>query len=61
MSTHRPVIKTEGWQLIYDLKDQCGICSHVVTEHRMACCDYGKKDFPAAHNCPIFKFDEEAE
>jgi hypothetical protein len=25
----------------------------------MASCDYNRKEFGNAHNCPIFKFDEE--
>jgi hypothetical protein len=51
---------TNGWFAIYDVKDQCGRCKHVVTEQRMACCDYNKSGFPAAHNCALFKWDEEA-
>jgi hypothetical protein len=51
---------TQGWFAIYDIKDQCALCKHVVIEQRMACCDYGKAGFPAAHNCALFKWDEEA-
>jgi len=50
---------TFGWESIYDVKDQCGVCAHTVVEKKMAACEYGKQGFPAAHNCPIYKYDEE--
>ena len=50
-------VDTQGWVPIYDLKDLCGRCVEVVHEHRMASCPYGQKSFPAAHNCPRFRYD----
>jgi hypothetical protein len=50
-------VDTQGWVPIYDVKDQCGMCAHVVKEHRMASCDSMRGGFPAAHNCPMFKYD----
>ena len=50
---------TLGWESMYDVKDQCGICAHVVIERKMAACEFGKPGFPAAHNCPLYKYDEE--
>jgi hypothetical protein len=50
---------TAGWESMYDVKNQCGICKHAIVERKMAACEYNKQGFPAAHNCPIFKFDEE--
>ena len=37
-------VDTQGWVPIYDVKDQCGMCGHVVTEHRMAACDFAGVD-----------------
>ena len=50
-----------GWYPIYEVKGQCAICTHVVTEQRQCACDYGKPEFPTAAGCPIFKFDEQAD
>ena len=50
---------TQGWIPIYDVKDQCGVCKYAIVEHKMAACEYGRQGFPAAHNCPIYKYDEE--
>jgi hypothetical protein len=60
-ASHHRTVQTEGWFLIYDIKDQCAICKHVVVDKRMACCDYNKQSFPAAHNCALFKWDEVVE
>lgn len=48
---------TQGWFLIYDLKDQCGRCAEVVRESRMASCPYALQAFPAAHNCARYRYD----
>jgi hypothetical protein len=50
---------TQRTVTIYDLKDQCGRCAEVVREHRMASCPYNQHSFPAAHNCPRFRYDWE--
>lgn len=49
----------QGWFAIYDLKDQCGDCSEVVTEGRMVSCQYGQSAFPSAHNCPRYRLEQE--
>jgi hypothetical protein len=59
MSHKNARIETNGWLVIYDVKGQCDRCAHVVTEQKMASCDYNRKEFGNAHNCPLFKFDEE--
>jgi len=53
--------ETGGWIIHYDVKGQCGRCEHVVVDRKMAACDYNRKDFGNAHNCPLFLFDQEAE
>ena len=57
----RPSINTAGWHPAYEIKGQCARCTHAITEQRYVACDYGKKEFPAASSCPIFKFDEDAD
>ena len=57
MSKH--AIDTQGWQSTYQLGGQCGTCTWVLSEKRMVACEYGRPEFPAAHNCPKFKFQEE--
>jgi hypothetical protein len=52
-------LDTMGWESKYDVKGQCGVCAHVVEERKMAACEFGREGFPAAHNCPIYKYDEE--
>jgi len=49
-----PHIDTQGWIVIYDVKGQCGSCKHVVVDHNMAACDWGRHEFGNAHNCPVF-------
>jgi len=46
---------TLGWILIYDVKGQCGDCKHVCVEHNMASCEYGRREFGNAHNCPVYR------
>ena len=52
---------TGGWIISNDVKGQCERCVHVVVERKMAACDYNRKDFGDAHNCPLFLFNQEAE
>ena len=53
--------ETGGWIIKYDVKGQCDRCVHVVTEQKMASCDYNRKDFGNAHNCPLYKTYQETE
>jgi hypothetical protein len=39
-------LDTMGWESKYE-------------ERKMAACEFGREGFPAAHNCPIYKYDEE--
>jgi hypothetical protein len=50
---------TQGWLVFYDVKGQCGDCKHVIREHKMAACDWGRHEFGNAHNCPVFRMEGE--
>jgi len=48
-----------GWLSFYDIKGQCATCLNVVRECKMVACDYNRKEFGNAHNCPVYKCDIE--
>ena len=52
-------IDTQGWLIMYDVKGQCGTCMHTVVEHHMVACDYGRREFGNAHNCPVYQQEDE--
>ena len=46
---------TLGWFPERDLTHQCRECYWVLKEHRLACCEFDKPEFPRAQNCKQFE------
>jgi hypothetical protein len=47
-------LETQGWYSERDLTNQCSECYWVLKEHRLACCEYAKHEFPHATKCQQF-------
>lgn len=46
---------TLGWFPERDLTHQCRECYWVLKEHRLACCEFDKPEFPRAQSCKQFE------
>jgi hypothetical protein len=40
-----------GWVSERDLTHQCAACYWVLREHRLACCEFARGEFPCAQKC----------
>lgn len=47
--------QTQGWYSERDLTNQCSGCYWVLKEHRLACCEFAKAEFPRAQKCEKFE------
>ena len=48
-----------GWYSLRDITNQCSECFWLLTEHKMACCEFDRQEFPKANHCSKFQKDKD--
>lgn len=50
-----------GWCSERDLTHQCSLCFWVLRQHKLACCEFDRREFPHAAHCDKYQREKDAE